>query len=194
MTPGPSCAIPAPLSATVAGLPAALWATDREADFGPTDDGVNVTVIVRLFPAATVAVVGDTLNWSASVPVTVMPAIDKTPSPVLLTVNDFLDVASTFVLSIVREMADRLMDGKPTPIPLRGTDEGLPAALWAMDREADFGPTEVGAKVTVIVRLPHAAIVAVVGDTLNCEESGPVTAMPEMERLALPMLLILNVF
>ena len=123
-----------------------------------------------------------------------MPVTDKMPSPVLLIVNVFCDVDPTFVLSIARDVIDRLIDGRPTPVPLRATDEGLPAALWATDKEADFDPADEGVNVTVIVWLPPAAIVAVLGDTLNCEVSVPVAVMPEMERVALPVLLIVNVF
>jgi len=41
--------------------------------------------------------------------------------------------------------------GGAIPLPLSDTVAGLPEALWAMTRKADFGPGEAGAKVTVIV-------------------------------------------
>ena len=43
---GPDGETPVPVSATAEGLPVALWATDKEADLAPTDEGVKVTVKV----------------------------------------------------------------------------------------------------------------------------------------------------
>ncbi|OGG43827.1 MAG: hypothetical protein A3F84_20240 [Candidatus Handelsmanbacteria bacterium RIFCSPLOWO2_12_FULL_64_10] len=70
----------------------------------------------------------------------------------------------------------------------------MPAALWAMDRVADFTPAEVGVNTTVTFRESPAGIVAVAGDTLNCEESLPVTVMPVTDRLAQPGLERIKVF
>ena len=55
-------ATPTPLNVTANGLSDALRTMNRVADFVPAEVGVNITVTVRLCPAATVAVVGDTLN------------------------------------------------------------------------------------------------------------------------------------
>ena len=48
-------AVPVPLNATVAGLPAALLATDKDALVLPAATGVKVTETVQLAPAASEA-------------------------------------------------------------------------------------------------------------------------------------------
>ena len=54
-------------------------------------------------------------------------------------------------------------------MPLRVTAEGLPDALWAMDRLADLDPTDEGAKVTVTVCAAAPELtVNEVGLTVNC--------------------------
>ena len=67
--------------------------------------------------------------------------------------------------------------------------DGLPLALCAMDSDADFAPLEVGVKVTVTVCAAAPELtVKVVGLTVNCEASVPLTVMPVMLRAALPVL------
>ncbi|OGG43599.1 MAG: hypothetical protein A3F84_24065 [Candidatus Handelsmanbacteria bacterium RIFCSPLOWO2_12_FULL_64_10] len=149
---GVGAVVPLPVKATEEGLPAALWAIDSEADLAPAEVGANVTVTVCAGPPAlTVKVVGLTVNCEASVPETVMPVTLRTELPVLETVKVAVPEDPTFVLSIAREITDSLINAKPTPVPDRDTDVGLPAALWAMDSVAVFAPVEVGANVTVIV-------------------------------------------
>jgi hypothetical protein len=80
------------------------------------------------------------------------------------------------------------------PTPLNATDEGLPAALWATDKAADLAPTDEGVNVTVTVCEAPALTVNDVGLTVNIDASVPETVMPVMERLALPVLLTVNVF
>jgi hypothetical protein len=64
-----------------------------------------------------------------------------------------------------------------------------------MDREAVFGPAEVGAKVTVTVWADAPAlIVNEVGDTVNCKASVPVTAMEETVSGPVPGLETVKVF
>lgn len=46
--------VPVPLSAAVAGEPAALCVTVNVSELGPTLDGVNVTLIVQFAPDASV--------------------------------------------------------------------------------------------------------------------------------------------
>lgn len=126
--------LPLPLKEIVEGAPAALWRMDREVDFAPAETGANVTVIVWPPPEAIVAVVGDTVNCEASVPVNIIPATDKLALPVLLIVNVFCDVAPTFVLSIASEVVERLIAGAgeggvAVPLPVSETDDGLPDAL-----------------------------------------------------------------
>ncbi len=78
-----------PESVTVAGLPLALWAMDREAERLPGDPvGVKVTVTVcAAAPALTVNEEGLTVNCAASVPETVIPVTLRAALPVLDTVN-----------------------------------------------------------------------------------------------------------
>jgi hypothetical protein len=84
---------------------------DREADLEPAAEGLNVTVIVWLCPAAIVAVVGDTLNCEPSVPVTVMPDIVNAALPVLEIVNVAVPETPTFTLPAEREVVDSEMAG-----------------------------------------------------------------------------------
>jgi hypothetical protein len=82
---------------------------DKEADFGPAEVGENVTVNDLLTPAAIVVSVGDTRNCEASVPVTMMPEMDRLPLPGFEIVKVFCEVPPTAVLSIANEVADRLI-------------------------------------------------------------------------------------
>ncbi len=91
------------------------------------------------------------MNCEASAPNTVTADTASAELPVFPTVNVRALLWPTCTSPNEREVADRLVDGRPAPTPLRGTDEGLPAALWATDREADFGPADDGVNVTVTV-------------------------------------------
>lgn len=62
-----------------------------------------------------------------------------------------------------------------------------------MERDADLTPAIVGKKVEVMVWLAPAPKVAVVGDTVNLEASGPPTVMPVTDKLALPEFVMANV-
>jgi hypothetical protein len=90
----------------------------REAVLGPAEVGANVTVTVRGV-VVIVAVVGDTVNCEASGPPAVMLVMERVPVPVFEIVNVLKDVAPWTVLSIVSEVADRLIAGLP-PVPDRG--------------------------------------------------------------------------
>ena len=82
-------------------------------------------------------------------------------------------------------------------MPLRVTVDGLPDALCAMDREADFVPGgDVGAKVTVTVCAGAPGLtVNDVGLTVNIVVSAvPVRAMEKTVSAALPVLPTVNVF
>ena len=78
----------------------------------------------------------------------------------------------------------------PTPVPLRGTVCGLPAALSVMTTEAARLPAETGAKVTLIVQFPPAA--REVPQVLVCAKSPALVPLIAMEiefRAAVPVLL-----
>ncbi|OGG43595.1 MAG: hypothetical protein A3F84_24045 [Candidatus Handelsmanbacteria bacterium RIFCSPLOWO2_12_FULL_64_10] len=104
-------ATPLPASATEDGLPTALWAIDIEAVLSPAEVGANVTVIVTLCPAASVAVAGETVNCKASGPPTVISVTDMPVLPGFEIVNVFWEVEPTLVLSNVSEEAERVMPG-----------------------------------------------------------------------------------
>ena len=103
------------------------------------------------------------------------------------------------MLSIVKEAVDRLMTGAggggaAVPLPVSEIVDGLPVALWATDKEADFDPTDEGANVTVTVCAgPPALIVKVVGLTVNCGASVPDALMDETVSAAAPVLDTVNV-
>ena len=89
------------------------------------------------------------------------------------------------------DMAER---EKPVEaVPDNATDDGLPDALWAMDREADLEPTDEGVKVTVTVcAAAPALIVKEVGLRVNCTASVPDTLMPDTVSAAVPVLDTVN--
>ena len=85
--------------------------------------------------------------------------------------------------------------GGSIPSPVTEIGDGLLDALCSMDRAADLVPADVGVKVTVTVCSdPLAAMVRVVGETVNCEASVPVTVIPVTDSGAVPGLLMVNVF
>ena len=85
--------------------------------------------------------------------------------------------------------------GGSIPSPVTEIGDGLLDALCSMDRAADLVPADVGVKVTVTVCSdPLAAMVRVVGETVNCEASVPVTVIPVTDSVAVPVLLMVNVF
>jgi len=120
--------------------------------------GWNVTVIVQLAPAATLA--PQLLVWEKSaefVPVTVMLETSKTALPELVRSIVWGGLtAPTGWLPIVRLAGERLGLGAP-PVPLRLTLRGLLAPLTASVTAAVRVPVAVGWKVTVIVQLASAA-------------------------------------
>lgn len=94
------------------------------------------------------------------VPVNTILEIFNTALPVLVsvTVCDPLVVFNVW-LPNVRLEADKLTTGAGAlaPVPLRGMECGLPAALSVMVTAAVRVPAAVGVKVTVIVQLPLLA-------------------------------------
>ena len=177
-----------PLTETDAGLPVALWATDREADFVPTDEGVKVPVTVWLWPAAIVAEVGETVN-AASLEEIALTVSGDCPEFVIVNVCCPACPTRTFPKeSVVGLMATE--GGCAVPFPDRATDEGLPLALWAIERETDFAPVEIGANVTVTVcAVAPGLTVKEVGVTVNIVVSAvPIRAMDETVSAEVPVL------
>jgi len=155
LTAGP---VPVPVRLTVCGLPLALSVMLTEAVRVPGAEGVNLTLIVQLPPAATelphVLVCAKSL---AFVPVTARLVMLKLAFPVLLRVMGCTALVVPRVwLPKVRLVAVRLTTGA-VPVPVRLTVCGLPLALSVMLTEAVRVPGAVGVNLTLIVQLPPAA-------------------------------------
>jgi hypothetical protein len=86
-------AMPVPVSETVCGLPLALSAIERVPLKSPTSEGVKVTSIVQLAPAATLVL--QVFVWPKS-PVVVIFVILSVAEPVLL---NLIDCAALVVLA-----------------------------------------------------------------------------------------------
>ena len=83
----------------------------------------------------------------------------------------------------------------PPPVPERAIIWGLPLALSAMATEAVRLPAETGVNVTDIVQLPPATTEAPqVLVALKSPASAPVTAIPLISSVALPVLVRVAVF
>ena len=181
-----------PLNATDEGLPAALWATDREAALFPANpEGVNVTVTVCAAPPGRIVnEVGLTENCAESAPVRVIDVTLSVSVPVLDTVNVCVPgVPPMATFPNNSEVADRTIVDVPVAVPLNVTTDGLPA-LWATDKEAALFPANpVGVNVTVTVcAAPPGRIVNEVGLTPNCAESAPTRAMDDTLSVSVPVL------
>jgi hypothetical protein len=116
---------PVPLRLTDCGDPAALSVTVNDAVSAPVFVGLNLTEIVQLAPAATVApqvVVSE--KEDAFVPLILMPPdlISKVALPVFLSVTTLAAVVvPTFVVANFREVGVSETTGAPVPVPLRAT-------------------------------------------------------------------------
>ncbi|OGG55611.1 MAG: hypothetical protein A3F84_01760 [Candidatus Handelsmanbacteria bacterium RIFCSPLOWO2_12_FULL_64_10] len=141
-----------PLNETVEGLPAALWATDRVADFEPDEVGAKATTaITAVCPGATVCAVTVTKNCAASAPVTVTLEITRFAVPVFCTETFRAADLPTATSPKASEVCGREMVGARA-VPATDMEAGLPDALWATDREADRSPgPPVGVNVAVTV-------------------------------------------
>ncbi len=142
----------------VCGLSAALSVIVSEAVHDPIAVGVNLTRMVQLEPAASVAPHVCVSEKSVlSVPVIAMLVMFNTALPVLESVTFWLPlVVPTFRAAKVMLVRDRLTTGAP-PVPVRLMVCGLPAALSVMLTEAVRVPVAVGVNVTEIVQLALAA-------------------------------------
>jgi len=176
-----------------AGLPDALWVTDRDADRLPGPPvGVNVTVTVcAAAPGRIVREAGLTPNCAESAPTRAMDDTRSVSVPVLETVKVCVPgVPPTVTLPKESEVVDNKMPGVPVAVPLRAMDDGLPPALWATDTEAALFPANpVGVNVTVTVcAAPPGRIVNEAGLTENCAESAPVRVIDVTLSVSVPVL------
>ena len=92
VTPGAEI-VPVPESATLCGLPVALSTIVTLALRLPVAEGVKVTLIAQLLPAASVlGLIGHVFVWAKSpafVPLTAMLVIASAAVPLLVSVTDF---------------------------------------------------------------------------------------------------------
>ena len=153
------------------------------AAFDPPAVGANVTVTVWLPPAGTVRVAGEAVNAAS---LDWMEVTERTALPVLemVSVNAFDFPISTFPnASVEGEMFGG--GGAVTPVPLRDTAVGLPAASCEIVSVADFDPAAVGRKVTVTTWPLPGLTVKVVDETVK---AGSDDVMPVTRRSASPVL------
>jgi len=154
--------------------------------------GLKATLIVHEALAASVAgKTGQLFVWGKSalfVPVNAMLVIVSGPVLVLLSVTGCaVLVVPTAWLPKLKLAGEAVAVGE-TPVPVKETVCGLPAALSVMVRKPGRVPPVEGVKVTLIVQFAPAAIVAgATGQLLVCAKS-PVMAIELMTRGAVPEL------
>lgn len=185
--------VPVPARETVEGLPAALWGSVKVPDCAPVVVGANETVMLPVALVARLRLEGETVNCAL---LEVMEPTESVPVPVLVTVNACVPDDPTVTFPKESEVKDREMAGLLVPVPDRETVDGLPVPLWGIDNVPVCDPEEVGAKVTVTVRLEvafpdGAATVNVAGLTTNC---GLLEVIVPTESAAVPELEMVNVW
>jgi hypothetical protein len=197
-------AIPVPERLTLWGLPAASSLMATLALSLPVVEGVKVTVMVQLALAARVpAPTGQVLVWAKSlalVPVSPMLLMVRGAVPLLVSVTLFpaLVVPMSWVPN-ARLVGLRVTAGA-VPVPVRATVCGLPLALSVIEREAVSLPLMVGLKVTEMVQLVPAAIVAELPpfrhESVSAKSPAlvPVSPMLLMLRSALPLFVKVTVW
>ena len=152
-------AVPVPERLTVWGLPLALSATLSVAAKAPRAEGVKVTPMVQLPPAATE--LPQVLVWAkllALVPESAMLVMLKAALPELVSV---IACAALLVVPTDWFPKDRVPGERLTvdevPVPERLTVWGLPMASSATLRVAARAPLAEGVKVTLMVQFAPAA-------------------------------------
>jgi len=152
--------LPVRLKATVP--PLLLEVMLRLAERAPVAIGEKLNASVQLLPAATVvptAQVPASVKSPALVPPSVRPLMFNAALPLLVRITaGRLLLDPTGVLGKLRLVADSEMVGvAAAAVPDKLTDDGLPVALWAIDRVAVFAPDPVGENATLMVQLAPAA-------------------------------------
>jgi hypothetical protein len=139
---------------------AALSVIVTDAEREPVAEGLNVTLIVQIEPAATpLPQVSVCVKSPLFAPVTAMDVIERGALPPFVRVIAWaaLEVPTTWLLN-VSEVGDSVADVVPAaPVPVRLTVCGELAALSVMVTEALRVPDAAGVKVTSIVQLLPAA-------------------------------------
>jgi len=193
VTVGAFAGAPVPVRLTLCGLPVALSVILTLAERAPVAVGLNVTLIVQFaFAARLAGQVLVSVKSLAFAPAIVMLVIVSAALPefVSVTACGALDVP-TFCDANVRAVGASITAGAfaAVPVPVRGTDCGLPVALSATLTFAVRAPVAVGLNVTLIVQFAFAARLA--GHVLVCEKSpgfAPVIETLVIVRAAVPVL------
>jgi hypothetical protein len=148
---------------------------------------VNFTVIAQFAPAATLVLqVFDCAKSSLLVPLIPMLVIVSNAVPVFVSVTTCPALAvPTSRLPKATDVGDNVTAGA-TPVPVRLTVCGLPAASSVTSSIPARTPTAVGVNLTVMAHVPFAASVAgLTGHVLVCPKSPGFTPL-------IPMLLIVS--
>jgi hypothetical protein len=133
-------------------------------------------------------------NEGAFVPVTVMLVMESVASPELVKVTacDALAIP-TFTEPNDRLVAESFTPAAATPVPLRAMDCGEPTALSVMVMAAVRAPEDTGAKCPCMEQFAPAARLVPQPFAKTKEEAfDPVTLMLEMDKAALPVLVIVR--
>jgi hypothetical protein len=161
----------------------------RDAVFAPAVVGLKRTVIVQLPPGATdVHPLVPMANWFGLAPVNVAPLTTRVPVPVLLTVTFCsAELVVMFWLPKASDAGETDATGV-TPVPVTVNVAGDPEALWVIDTDAVFAPTDVGANLTLTVQLAAGANVVHPLVIPNWPASVPVRVALLTTRVAVPVL------
>lgn len=178
---------PVPVRLTACGLPLALSVMVSDAARLPLAEGVKVTLMVQLAPAATLA--PQVFVWAKS---PLLAPVMATPVTVSVAFPELLSVMVCAVLVLlsswaakVRLVGERDAAG-PVPVPERLTLCGLPEASSVMVSVPVSAPPSVGVKLTLIVQ---EALAATLLPQLLVWAKSPLMAMLVMVSAAVPVLL-----
>jgi hypothetical protein len=182
-----------PVSVIICGLSAELSVSVIVAARDPAAVARNVTERLQFDPAATLLpqlLLAMAKSPGFPPPRTVLEILSA-PVPELVTVTDCAaDVTPILPEPKLRDDADNVAVGTPTPVPDSVTCCGLPLALSVTVKTAERVPAAVASNVTEMLQLPAAATLP--AQLLVVAKSPafvPVIAMPEMVRVPDPALL-----
>jgi len=153
-----SVVVPVPETATVCGLPAAPSVIVMAAERLPVAEGVKVTLIVQLAPAATLN--PQVLVWAkllALVPDTVMLVMLKSAVPVFVSVTVCAALLVPTVSFPKATLEGETLTADAVPVPERVTVWGLFEALSVTVTVAARDPVADGLKTTLIAQFAPAA-------------------------------------
>ena len=194
VTPEPD-EVPIPESPTLCGLPLALSVMLRVAERAPVAAGEKVTPRLTLSPGVTVIGSAGELRAKsvAFAPETARLVITKFPArlPVAELVTVTVDALLVPTVWLPKLTLDGVMVTEgAVPVPLSGTECGLPVALSAMLRVAERAPVANGVNTTFTVVVGPVA--TVMGVELALKEKSPALdpemPMEEITRLLAPEL------